>query len=99
MQIELLRDPYCEFIEGETITLIEGRLGEMSIVLVALGKTASVLADYAASGMTIDIENGMPSKEWNAQVYRSAREYRWDWNLTPDTEVLFATSVKLPQSV
>ncbi len=97
MQVTLLRDPYCEFIQDEILTLIEGKLGEMSIVLVAMGEEASKLADYAIQGMTIEIESGKPPQEWNAQIYQSARSYRWDWNLTPDTETLFAIAVKISQ--
>jgi hypothetical protein len=98
MQVTLFRDACCVFVEDETITMVEAKLGDDSVVLAAIGDAATELANYGFIHSIVEVESGLPPSQWSDRVYQAVREYRWDWGLTPDHEMLFATTVKIPQS-
>lgn len=97
MKATLLRDPYCEFHGDETIAMAEAKTDEHHIVVVAMGDAATELTSYGTIHGEIEIESGTPSDDWKDLVYQSVRAYRWDWNLTPECNILFAKSIKALQ--
>lgn len=57
------------------------------------------LANHAQIGRQIEVENVTPEAGVSERLTQLCREYRWDWNLTPNDCSLLVVKVKVLAAV
>lgn len=68
-------------------------------VVVTTGDAVQYLADYSKVGDHIDLKPENPKPVLSTRIGHLFREYRWDWNLTPDDVTLIVASIEIPIEV